>query len=161
MVKANQVIFSSYPAVLASNDDFYVTNKGLAVIETSIVVFNSSLFKIIKPQNLLCWQRVILANRMAETGEQWAKVFSMYNSGTYNNQFMALDLKKFVPNSQVQKNSLWIVEQMPGAIESGDVTNILAAGYWPSYNVPFFESIRKYSGLDEQLQKHPSMYVLY
>lgn len=86
LVKAQQVVFSSYPATLASNDDYYVTSQKLAVIETSIVVFNSSLYKLIKPQNLLCWQRVVLANRLADSAPEWAKIFATYNSGTYNNQ---------------------------------------------------------------------------
>jgi len=160
LVKAKQVVFSSYPGVLASNDDYYVTSEKLAVIETSIVVMNNSLFQIIKPQSLLCWQRVILANRLSSTAPQWASIFSMYNSGTYNNQFMALDLKQVVPNEQLKDDTLWIVEQMPGKIEAGDVTNILAFGYWPSYNVPYFRSIQEYSGLLESLKQHPETAVM-
>jgi hypothetical protein len=39
---------------------------------------------------------------------------------------------------------LWILEQIPGRTEQADVTSILLAnGYWPSYNVPYFDSIYK------------------
>ena len=31
-------------------------------------------------------------------------------------------------------------------MESGDQTGILQAGYWPSYNIPFYENIFNVSG---------------
>ena len=42
---------------------------------------------------------------------------------------------------------MWVVEQMPGHVASGDQTSFLRmGGYWPSYNVPFFEEIYDISG---------------
>ena len=36
--------------------------------------------------SLLCWQRAMLANRLAKTGKEWTDIFAQHNSGTYNNQ---------------------------------------------------------------------------
>lgn len=33
--------------------------------------------------------------RLARNGKEWTDVFSAFNSGTYNNQFMIIDYNKF------------------------------------------------------------------
>ena len=38
-------------------------------------------------------------------------------------------------------------------VESGDQTDVLQAGYWPSYNVPFYEDIFRSSGYAEMVAK--------
>lgn len=53
-----------------------------------------------------------LANAMADTGKEWADVVSQCNSGTYNNQYMIVDLKLFGPGQELQPNLLWVVEQV-------------------------------------------------
>jgi hypothetical protein len=86
---ASIISFSSYPGSLMSGDDFYLTSAGLNVIETSISVVNKTLWQTeITPQSIFCWQRTMLANRMATNGRDWTNTFSKYNSGTYNNQWM-------------------------------------------------------------------------
>ncbi len=35
-------------------------------------------------------------------------------TGTYNNQYMVLDLKKIELNKVVHDDALWVVEQIPG-----------------------------------------------
>ena len=67
--------------LLTSLDDFYLLGSGLLMTQTTNSVFNSSLFSSVTPHSLLAWQRVRLANAMAWTGEQWANIFSKYNSG--------------------------------------------------------------------------------
>eukprot|EP01006_Ploeotia_vitrea_P042310 TRINITY_DN66617_c2_g2_i1.p1 TRINITY_DN66617_c2_g2~~TRINITY_DN66617_c2_g2_i1.p1 ORF type:complete len:551 (+),score=24.45 TRINITY_DN66617_c2_g2_i1:29-1654(+) len=137
------VIFSGYPGVLVSEDDFYVVSAGLSVIETTNSVFNSSLFRdYIHPgQQVPYWLRVATANRMAHDAADWGPIFSKYNSGTYNNQWIVVDIKKFTPGKPLIPGTLWILEQLPGFIANGDQTSILQFGYWPSYNVPFYRSI--------------------
>ena len=34
------------------------------------------------------WQRVRVANALADSGEEWVKMLDTLNSGTYNNQYM-------------------------------------------------------------------------
>lgn len=51
------------------------------MLQTTNNIFNESLYKFVQPQSLLAWQRVRVANMMANSGKQWAEVFGQYNSG--------------------------------------------------------------------------------
>lgn len=59
----------------------------------------------------------------------------------------------FVPGKALPPNLLWIVEQVPGLVVSGDATELLALGHFPSYNVPFWREIYDISGYKEQLER--------
>jgi hypothetical protein len=112
-------------------------------METTNDVFNLSLYQYVSPQSLLAWVRNVVANRLATDGRSWTQIFAQYNSGTYNNQYMIVDYSKLGSKSDM----LWIIEQIPGFTESGDVTQVLLQqGYWASYNVPYFPFIYNISG---------------
>jgi hypothetical protein len=170
---SNQVQFSSYPATLTSIDDWYLTSAQLMVTETTNGFFNgtrcvacvsrnidpdpfvpcaASLKALIKPQSLLSWVRAGIANRIADGGEQWSQTFAQYNSGTYSNQWIIVDYKRFTPyKAPLTPGLLWIAEQMPGKVQMADKTHVLALGYWPSYNVPYFEDIFVASGFGQMV----------
>ena len=48
--------------------------------------------------------------------------------GTYNNQYMVIDLKQIQLEQSVNDGALWIVEQLPGYTEGHDQTPILRTG---------------------------------
>jgi hypothetical protein len=73
--------FSSYPAELHSEDDFYITPH-LIVIETTNMVFTRNTSYIQSNGTLLTWMRVIIANTLAHNGSTWADTFKRYNSGS-------------------------------------------------------------------------------
>ncbi|MBN3323413.1 PLBL1 Phospholipase, partial [Atractosteus spatula] len=146
--------FSSYPGFLVSLDDFYLLGSGLVMIQTTNSVFNRSLFDLITPRSLLAWQRVRLANALAQDGQQWAETFSRYNSGTYNNQYMVVDLSRVSLGHGIEDGALVIVEQIPGLVVHSDQTQTLRRGYWPSYNVPFHEQIYNLSGYPAMRQEY-------
>ena len=156
-IKTHNVMFSSYPGSLASNDDFYYTSKGLVVIETTNSNYNSSCYDLITEESLLCWQRVQISNRMSQSAKEWTEVFSKYNSGTYNNQYMVLDTKRieFGNYTKIKDNTLMIIEQIPGFVEVNDVTDHLKFGYWPSYNLPYGKEINKYSNITQTVNSKP------
>ena len=156
-VKTHNVMFSSYPGSLVSNDDFYFTSKGLVVIETTNANYNNSVYDLITEESLLCWQRVQISNRMSESSKEWTEIFSKYNSGTYNNQYNILDTKRieFGNYTKIQENTLMIIEQMPGLLEVNDVTDHLKFGYWPSYNVPYGKNISKYANITDTVNSKP------
>lgn len=52
----------------------------------------------------------------------------MLFSGTYNNQYMVIDLKKIHLKSAIEDGALWVVEQIPSLVEAGDMTPILRTG---------------------------------
>ena len=49
-------------------------------------------------------------------------------SGTYNNQYMVLDLKKVNLNRSLDEGTLYIVEQIPTYVEYSEQTAILRRG---------------------------------
>jgi len=114
------VAFASYPGIIQSTDDFYITQQKLYVAETSNDIFNNSLYMdYMSPKTVPEWVRVILANRMATSGEEWSSYFSLYNSGTYNNQWQVVDYKLFTPGQPLPKGTLWVLEQVPGFCGGG------------------------------------------
>ncbi|XP_019792934.1 phospholipase B-like 1 isoform X1 [Tursiops truncatus] len=151
--RSSRLSFSSYPGFLESLDDFYLLSSGLVLLQTTNSVYNKTLLQHVVPKSLLAWQRVRVANMMANGGKQWAEVFSKYNSGTYNNQYMVLDLKKVNLNYSLGKGTLYIVEQIPAYVEYSEQTDVLRTGYWPSYNIPFHEKIYNWSGYPMLVKK--------
>lgn len=138
--------FSSYPGFLSSLDDFYLLGSGMVMLQTSNNIYNTTLYDLVVPQSLLAWHRVRTANLLATSPRMWGQMLKQYNSGTYTNQYMVLDLKRFTPNVGFKEGALYVVEQIPGYVESRDQTSILREGYWASYNVPFYEYIYNVSG---------------
>lgn len=153
--------FSSYPGSIFSGDDFYILSSGLVTMETTIGNSNDDLWKFVKPQDVVMeWLRNIIANRLAENGRDWADIFSRYNSGTYNNQWMIVDYKLFVPGEGQMKQGLFtVLEQIPGMIVTADKTEeLFKSGYWASYNIPYFEEVFNASGGQELVQKYGSWF---
>jgi len=64
-----------------SGDDFLLTGANLAILETTNDIFNLSLYDATTTQTVPYWIRVMVASRMATTGEEWVDLFSQYNSG--------------------------------------------------------------------------------
>ncbi|XP_041829845.1 phospholipase B-like 1 isoform X2 [Melanotaenia boesemani] len=146
--------FSSYPGFLMSLDDFYLLGSGLLMTQTSIGIFNVSLFLQLSPHCLMTWQRVRLANSLAHNGEEWAQIFSKYNSGTYNSQYMVVDLNKVSLRHSIKNGALTVVEQIPGKVVHSDQTQALRSGYWPSYNIPFHAEIYNLSGYNVMWKRY-------
>ena len=49
---------------------------------------------------------------------------------------------------------LWVAEQLPGNIETGDVTEVLLSqGYWASYNRAYFNKTLEMTGAPIMVQR--------
>ncbi|XP_062501314.1 putative phospholipase B-like 2 [Corticium candelabrum] len=155
-IPGHQVSFSSYPATIYSGDDFYILSSHLVTIETTIGNSNDKLWHFVQPVGqVLEWLRNIVANRLANTGEEWCKLFARYNSGTYNNEWMIVDYKQFVPGHKVQSDTLWVLEQIPGYVEYHDMSHVLnEKGYWASYNAAAFPDVANMSGIPQLVAKY-------
>ncbi|XP_054257974.1 putative phospholipase B-like 1 [Macrosteles quadrilineatus] len=150
------ISFSGYPGVITSQDDFYTTSSRMVVLETTIGNYNASRWQYVTPTGQLFDSvRSLIAMRLADSGRTWSKTFSQYNSGTYNNQWMIVDLKKFKKGMKPKPGTLWILEQIPGYIRYEDQTSrLVSQGYWPSYNVPFYKDVFDLSGNQELVDKY-------
>ena len=149
MGKPYNVYFSSSPALLSSVDDFFTISgyAQLGVIETTNDMLNMDLLDKVVPQSMLSYMRAVISNQLAKDGHNWAELFSEYQSGTYTNQWMVLDLTKFTPAKTPQRGFLTVLEEVPGRVHWEDMTDSLARNnYWPSYNNPYFVDIQQLSG---------------
>ncbi|CAF4292919.1 unnamed protein product, partial [Adineta steineri] len=161
VIPGSDIIFSSYPGTLHSVDDFYmIYPSNLTVIETTIDNYNKYLYNNIHPISVPEWMRVIVANRLANSGKEWVNKFFTFNDGTYNNEWMITDFKQFTPGTSPKSGFLTVAEQMTTYHESRDMTEILNKNsYWASYNNIYFPHFRNISGEEEMVKKKgPQLY---
>ena len=137
-----RVSFSSYPGMLSSTDDFYITGAQLAIIETTVNLMDDELLgKMCAKGGVASWVRSMVANRLAQDAKTWTDLYSRENSGTYNCQWMVVDYK------QSKENRFWVLETIPGFEHAEDMTKtLLDRGYWPSANRPYFPEVRTRAG---------------
>ncbi|KAK8814155.1 hypothetical protein WA158_008017 [Blastocystis sp. Blastoise] len=144
IINAKTVGFSSSPGFISSKDDYYTTSNNIIAMETTNSVYDEEVLKRVIPTTVPCWIRSVVASRMAGSPREWIEIFGKYNSGTYNNQWMALDV---TAAEDKEENVLVISEQIPGEYEVRDVSSILKnQTYWSSYNIPYIRSIYEHSG---------------
>jgi len=145
---------SSSPGFMASIDDYYLVADGattLGVIETSINIDKLSAYKHVKAQSVLCWIRSMAANWMATDSPSWATIFSKSASGTYNNQWLILDVTKaqgqLSQRKDLAEDTFWVLEEVPGLVHAEDQSaHLNKIGYWPSFNVIYYPQTRKAAG---------------
>ena len=78
----------------------------------------------------------MVSNRLANSGKDWAALFAMHNSGTYNNEWMVVDYKLFSPGEPLRDGLFTVLEQIPGQVKWEDKTETLRqTSYWSSYNI--------------------------
>ena len=64
-------------------DDYYQLSSEMVMLQTTNSVFNTDLYSLITHESLLSWQRVRVANMMANSGQQWYDAVRRYNSGAF------------------------------------------------------------------------------
>ena len=150
---ATRWTFSSNPGITLSIDDLWLMNSKLVVFETTVHTWNETLYDVYcSPKSILNWIRVQVANMLSEDGRTWTQHFGRENSFTYNNQYMAIDLKKFTPGSKPTKGFLWTAEQVPGYYVTGERTDeLIERGWIPGINTPFFKEVYNASGYPEKI----------
>jgi hypothetical protein len=154
------VSFSGYAGFISSTDDWYMTSQMLAVTETTNSMYNATLHKLYTfPNSTSEFLRVMTANFLANSSKQWVDYFATNNSGTYNNQYMVVDMKRYTPGAPIASDTLWVAEQLPGMVVSADESGVLnATGYWASYNVPYFKEVFDLSGNAAMEQQWGSLF---
>ena len=69
--------------------------------------------------------RARVANQLAVDGQDWAKLFSQFHSGTYVNQWMVLNYDRFSQGQVPEEGFLTVLEEIPGLIHYEDMTSHL------------------------------------
>ncbi|KAH7987008.1 hypothetical protein HPB49_026514 [Dermacentor silvarum] len=73
----------------------------------------------------------------------------------YNNQWMLVDYKQFIPTAELKDGLLFVLEQLPKYINVTDATQSLRdQTYWASYSVPAFQFIYSKSGWWKLVDKY-------
>eukprot|EP00768_Dysnectes_brevis_P003186 gnl/Dysnectes_brevis/228_a259_6416.p1 GENE.gnl/Dysnectes_brevis/228_a259_6416~~gnl/Dysnectes_brevis/228_a259_6416.p1 ORF type:complete len:555 (+),score=202.33 gnl/Dysnectes_brevis/228_a259_6416:97-1761(+) len=156
---ALNVTFSSKPMYLFSKDDFWVMSSGLVVMETTNSIMGDALYDLINSDTLLIWQRTAAASRLAATPQEWVEYFKREHSGTYTNQWMVANTNSLTPYEPLPAGSFWVVEEIPGYTHDEDMTDVLnTRGWWPSYNLPYFDDIYTMSGYQEAYEQYGDEY---
>ena len=135
---------STMPGMISSLDDFYVSDSGLVVFETSIMSQDVDMLKsFVTPKNLLDGYRTLIAMFTAKNGTEWADIFLKYNSGTYNNDYYVTDMNLFKRKEKPPQHFVTLIEQVPSKTHYVyDVTeNLTKDGFIASFNVPFTEEV--------------------
>ena len=86
------------------------------------------------------------ANQIATDAPSWASAFATHASGTYNNQWLVLDvtlakkgLEKTSQNANnapaLPKDTFWVLEEVPGLVHAEDQTaHLNGKGYWLTHS---------------------------
>merc|ERR1719375_475436 len=142
---------SSYPGCVSSTDNSFMLDNGLVIMDTSLEILNTRIYDRIAefPNNphIPTWAHVQMVNRMAQNSVQWQMLFGERNNGQENAQWMIVDYNKFVPGKPLLDGAFFLVEMIPGTIARAELAaKIRSAGYFASYNRPYFAATRAQSG---------------
>ena len=83
------------------------------MLETSNDVLDKSDVSVSSVGGVFSWMRSLVATRCATGGQQWVGIYHRMTTNTYNNQWMVVDMKLFVPGQPLQEGFFWVYEDMP------------------------------------------------
>lgn len=127
------VIMSSYPGAISSTDDFVLTSKGLAVMETSLSI-DMSLFSG-NNEGIFAFYRLQKAARTSTTARQFIKTFLENDDHTYSSSWMIVDFPQY--ERDPTQEAFFVLETTAADAQYEDKSLYLQQiGYWASYNNP-------------------------
>lgn len=160
--KPKKIVFSSYPGVLFSGDDFYVLNNQVVLLQTTLNVLDRFKYK-----NLIDFSkgyipefmRIMTTNFLSESGEDWVKKFKDYKQHLYITQWIVIDYNVLERLNQEKstenlesyaKGLVHIVEEVPRNIYDKDITKqLLDETYLGSFNLPYFDESYRILGYSQ------------
>jgi hypothetical protein len=160
---ATRIGFSSYPGLVSSTDNFFVMSSGLAVMDTSLEILEPSVWDKVEDfpahPHIPSFVHLMVTNRLAKNGAHWTRLLSSQNSGTSTSQWMVVDYNRFKANAAVPDDTFWVLETIPGLTHAADMSfHLREFGFWPSFNRPYFDNIRKASGFEVAQKTRGSLY---
>jgi len=147
---SKKISFSSYPGCISSTDDYYLMDNGLAVTETTLSLPRKQKYS--SSQSMPDFVRIMAANRLSSSAEEWVRSMADSATGTYSSQWMVLDYKKFKPGEELPDGAFYVLEQAPATTHFEDMSGWLREKrYWASYDRAFFDDVRATTGDDSML----------
>jgi len=151
-VAAKKISFSSYPGCISSTDDYYLMDSGLAITETTLSIPRKQHYPT--SQRVPDFIRIMAANRLSSTSEDWVRSMVDSATGTYSSQWMVMDYKKFTPGQELPDGSFYVLEQAPGTSHYEDMSgNLRDKRYWASFDRAYFDDVRATTGDDAMQQR--------
>lgn len=124
VVPSTNIVFTGYPATLASLDDFYMLSGARhRMVAAGIKIANDNLnlwTKIDLVRSVALAPRVMATNRLAHSGRVWAKYFARSPS-TGAKQWLIVDMKRLNRGLNVTDESAEVEEILAAAAAGGHV----------------------------------------
>lgn len=121
VVPSTNIVFTGYPAALASLDDFYMlSGKRHKMVAAGIKIENDNLnlwTKIDLVRSVPLAPRVMATNRLAHSGRVWSKYFARSPS-TGAKQWLIVDMKRLNHGGNVSDDSAEAEETLMNHIET-------------------------------------------
>lgn len=118
VIPSTNIVFTGYPAVLASLDDFYMLSGARhRMVAAGIKIANDNLnlwTKIDLVRSVALAPRVMATNRLAHSGRVWAKYFARSPS-TGAKQWLIVDMKRLNRGLNVTDESAEVEEILAAA----------------------------------------------
>jgi len=140
----------------------------LTIMETSLEVLDPAVWGMIMQfpdhPHIPNFVHIMTTNRLARSAPHWSWLFTSTNTGTYTSQWMVVDYNKMerrgpLANATLPANTFWVIEAVPGAVESHDMTGLLTKQrYFPSFNRPLFSKTREVTGFTAAQSSHGALY---
>ncbi len=152
--KNSEVMLSSYPGALTSTDDFYVLNKNIVVLETTLEMLDKTIYQRNMPDadsHVPNYIRISVANRLANSAKEWSEIFKQNNSGTYNSQWMIIDYGRFNSILKNRENSNKSLIKENG--HSNQISNLYSSQIDSSQIIPnksLFDSLKPSTQIDQK-----------
>jgi len=154
-VAAKKISFSSYPGCISSTDDYYLMDSGLAITETTLSISTKQSYA--SSQKVPDFIRIMSANRLSESAEDWVRNMVDSATGTYSSQWMVMDYKKFTPGQPLPDGAFYVLEQAPATSHYEDMSGHLREKkYWASFDRAYFDEVRATTGDDRMQQREGS-----
>lgn len=140
-----EIVFSSYPGVMYSGDDFYIIDKKTVLLQTTLNVLNTFIYKnsINIDTYVPEFIRIMTTNLMSNSAESWVSNFKDYDGHLYVTQWIVVDYEKLNKvNSENEKPEkiVYFLDDVPDKINSKDMTSeLFSDSYLGSFNYPYFK----------------------
>nr|XP_040240576.2 putative phospholipase B-like lamina ancestor [Anopheles coluzzii]XP_040240577.2 putative phospholipase B-like lamina ancestor [Anopheles coluzzii]XP_040240578.2 putative phospholipase B-like lamina ancestor [Anopheles coluzzii]XP_040240579.2 putative phospholipase B-like lamina ancestor [Anopheles coluzzii]XP_040240580.2 putative phospholipase B-like lamina ancestor [Anopheles coluzzii]XP_049461771.1 putative phospholipase B-like lamina ancestor [Anopheles coluzzii] len=131
VVPGTNIVFTGYPGVLASLDDFYVISgrRQHRLVAAGVKMENEHVDlwrKIDLVRSVSLAPRVMAANRLGHSGRSWARYFAR-NPSTGVKQWLVIDMSRFVGSNETEVELL-ATSPASAAVDQSVEDNDIATG---------------------------------